>query len=321
MLTECGCATKLDAISLGQMLVDAGFPDQHAHQPADAAAVNSPSATLVVTTDGGSPVFPDPETAGEVAFKHAASDLYARGATPAFATVFMSAVSNSRRELLSGFLAGIRKAGEAVGCAIINGHTSIGEGSTFRYAISLIGSPIGGRLLDKSGATAGDRLYLSKAIAGTTALKGMVLGHLDESQRASLRRELLTSNEAASRAVTDIPVHACTDITGFGLLGSLVEMLPMAGAKLDEGAIPFWPGLRRLFPKVDPANGAKHNFAYAERNHRVTIRDPFVKAMTCDPVTSGPLLLAAPPPADTALRAAGFVRVGIVTTERAIIIE
>jgi len=255
----------------------------------------SDDCALVQSVDFFTPIVDDPATFGRIAAANALSDLYAMGARPLTAMNLVGFPSCLEREVLVEILkGGAEKLAEA-GAALVGGHTV--EDDEPKYGLAVTGLVDPARMVSTVGARPGDRLILTKPL-GTgilaTALKGEVI---DETQIGEAIRGMETLNRSASEAMLAIGVHACTDITGFGLLGHSLEMAEASRVGLvieaDMAAIGLVP------------TGSYHN-----REHflpRVITRDqlqPELVGFLADPQTSGGLLIAVPPERHDALHAA-----------------
>jgi selenide,water dikinase len=297
-----GCAAKLGPGALAEileriprfehpdLLIGTGVPD-------DAGVYRlRPDLALVQTVDFFTPVVNDPYTFGQIAAANALSDVYAMGGTPltalnlvAFPICTLGAAV--LEEILRG---GGDKVAEA-GAVILGGHSI--EDSEPKYGLAVTGIVHPDRIATNQGAQPGDRLVLTKPI-GTgvlaTALKG---GLLDADAERRLGEAMSALNAGAARAMLQVGVHACTDITGFGLLGHLRELAFNSGVDLEIEApsVPYLPQARKLAGQgIIPAG------TYRNRDHVAPYVDiavtvtPAEQDLLCDPQTSGGLLMAVP---------------------------
>jgi len=184
----------------------------------------SDDLALVQTVDFFTPVVDDPYTFGQIAVVNALSDVYAMGGKPLTAMNIVCFPVKKMdmsilREILSGGLSKLREA-EVV---LVGGHSV--EDNEIKYGLSVTGTINPSRVLLNTGARPGDRLILTKAL-GTgiinTALKG---GLAADDAVAEATDRMLALNRTAAELIKDVEVHACTDITGFGLLGHACEMI------------------------------------------------------------------------------------------------
>ena len=265
----------------------------------------SDDCALVQSVDFFTPVVDDPTAFGRIAAANALSDLYAMGARPLTAMNLVGFPSCLGHDVLVAILkGGAEKLAEA-GAVLVGGHTV--EDDEPKYGLAVTGLVDPARLVSTVGARAGDQLVLTKPL-GTgilaTALKGEVI---TGEQMGEAIRGMETLNRAASEAMLAVGVHACTDITGFGLLGHALEMAEASGVGLvvEVGALHVFPLVLDMAAIGLVPVGSYHN-----REHylpRVVDRDglqPELVDILADPQTSGGLLIAVPPPRHAALHAA-----------------
>jgi len=202
----------------------------------------SDELAIVQTLDFFTPIVDDPYTFGQVAVANALSDVYAMGGRPLTAmnivcfpvkTMDMSIL----REILAGGLDKMREAG----VILVGGHSV--EDQELKYGISVTGVIHPAKVLLNTGAREGDRLVLTKAL-GTgiinTALKG---GLADKRAVAKAIECMATLNRKAAELMMEVEVHACTDVTGFGLLGHACEMIEGTdvGMVIYSSSVPLLP--------------------------------------------------------------------------------
>lgn len=276
---------------------------------------------LVQTVDFFTPIVDDPYVYGQIAAANALSDVYAMGGRPmtALAIAALPKSGLDREAIRSIFRGGFDKLREA-DVALLGGHTVTDTEVKFGYAVTGTVDPA--RVLSNAGARPGDALFLTKAI-GTgviaTAIKFQrAPGHVVE----AAVRSMLTLNRAAADAIRrrESEVHACTDVTGFGLIGHASEMAAASGVtlRIEAGRVPLFEGVRALVDR-NRSGGMETNQDHFGQHVRVTgAVDARVLALLYDPQTSGGLLIAVDPAAadslDRALTAAGVTaeRIGLV---------
>lgn len=213
-------------------------------QTSDDAAVYriSDELALVQTVDFFPPVVDDPFTYGAIAAANALSDVFAMGGEPLFALNIAAFPGNLPLDILSEiFAGGAAKAADA-GIVIAGGHTITDDEP--KYGLVVTGSIHPDRILTKAGAQSGDLLYLTKPLGTgivTTAMKQQAAA--EEHIQLAVESMLLLNREA-SRLARAIPVHACTDVTGFGLLGHGSEIANKSEVALhfDSTLLPWLPG-------------------------------------------------------------------------------
>lgn len=279
-------------------------------QTADDAAVYrlSEELALIQTVDFFPPMVDDPYTFGQIAAANALSDVYAMGGEPRLALNLLCFPSDTLppeavREILRG---GADKVAEA-GAAIAGGHTI--EDREPKYGLCVTGFVHPDRLLTNANARPGDTLILTKPLGSgilTTAAKAEMVS---QAEYEALIGVMTALNASACRAMAaaGAAVHACTDITGFGLMGHAREMAVASGVTLclQGAAVPVMEGALALAQQGFVPGGAYRNRAYMETCARM---DPGLPAalsdVLFDPQTSGGLLIAVAPDAAPALLAA-----------------
>lgn len=265
----------------------------------------SDDRALVATVDFFTPVVDDAASWGAIAAANALSDVYAMGATPLFALNIVAWPRASVPfELLGDVLRGATDVMRRAGCLMLGGHSI--EDSEPKFGMAVIGEVHPDRVLTVAGAKAGDFLVLTKAIGTgilSTALKREALleGGMSEAIQS-----MITLNDGAARAAREAQVHACTDVTGFGLLGHLGNILTASrkGAELWLEEIPVFPHVRNLAARGLIPGGTERNLEAAADVRWDPSLDPTEKILCVDAQTSGGLLMAVAPERHAALIAA-----------------
>ncbi len=256
-----------------------------------------PDLAIVNTVDFFTPIVDDPFTFGQVAAANALSDIYAMGAEPKTALNIVG-FPKGKMDLavLTEIIRGGSDRAREAGAVVVGGHTIIDD--ELKYGMAVTGVVHPDRVIRNVGVRAGDALVLTKAL-GTgiiaTALKRRKASR--ESVRAATR-SMVALNRAASIVMRRFQVHACSDVTGFGLMGHALEMASASGVTivLDAGSLPLLPGARRLARLGFLTGGCRRN-----RDHvmqRGAIDGPIDQALVelaFDPQTSGGLLMAVAP--------------------------
>jgi cysteine desulfurase NifS/selenium donor protein len=263
---------------------------------ADDAAVYRLSDELAVvqTVDFFTPIADDPYEFGAISAANSLSDIYAMGARPVFALSVVGFPSNRLPlGVLERILKGASETARDAGIDIIGGHTVEDTEPKFGLAVTGIAHP--DRILTNAGARAGDALVLTKPI-GTgivaTGVKRRVAATDVASAALAVMREL---NRNAAEAMLDVGVQACTDVTGFGLLGHLREMAAASGldVQLDAGAVPVLEGARELAAADVVPGGTLDNLAHvSEHVEWPSGFSKITKVLLADAQTSGGLLIA-----------------------------
>ena len=272
---------------------------------ADDAAVYRVSHELAVvqTVDYFTPVVDDPYTFGTIAAANALSDIYAMGARPAMAlNVVGFPVEKLSLDVLVEILrGGSDKAAEA-GISIAGGHTV--DDSEPKYGLVVMGLVHPDAIITNSGAKPGDALILTKPIGTgiiSTAMKAEIASQ--ESMEAAVE-VMSTLNKDAAEIMMEVGVNSCTDVTGFGLLGHLHEMVSAShvGAELNFKEVPLIPGTWELADDLIIPAGTSRNHEYLTDfviwGDGIEYEEQMI---LCDAQTSGGLLISAPEDRSAAL--------------------
>ena len=253
---------------------------------------------LVQTVDFFTPIVDDPYVYGQIAAANALSDVYAMGGRPLTALAIAAFPKDAERDILrSIFAGGLDKLHEA-NVALLGGHTVQDSEIKFGYAVT--GEVDPSRVLANAGAQPGDVLVLTKPI-GTgiiaTALK------FERAPRAAIDaaiRSMMTLNRAAAEILEKAAagtVHACADITGFGLIGHASEMAAASGCtvELESKRVPLLDGVRELVRGNIPGGGRTNREHFGPAVRVGDGVDDIVLDLLYDPQTSGGLLIAVAP--------------------------
>lgn len=262
---------------------------------------------IVLTVDFFTPVVDDARTYGEIAAANSLSDVYAMGGEP-FAALnivgFPAASPDLPLTILGDILEGGADKAREAGVVILGGHTI--DDPEPKYGLAVLGRIHPERIMRKGGARPGDQLVLTKPLGTgvmTTALKR---GWLDAKGIEPAVQLMAALNREACLAMNEIGAQAATDVTGFGLLGHLSEMLRDGGigARLQFSNIPFLDGARELAERGAIPGGTKKNLAKAMENTRFPSGMPEVEhLLLADAQTSGGLIIAVAPEKTAALLA------------------
>lgn len=297
-----GCACKLRPQALERVLADLPVPDDArvlvGLDTADDAAVYklSDDTAIVQTVDFFTPIVDDPYHFGAIAATNAFSDIYAMGGRPLFALNIVGFPSNRLpMEVLREILRGAQEKAQEAGVSIIGGHTIDDTEPKFGLAVTGIIHPE--KVLTNAGAKPGDVLILTKPLGLgiiTTALKR---GLADAETTQTAIEIMSTLNRAAAEALTELPVNACTDITGFGLLGHLKEMAQGSGVNVEISAdsVPVLEAAKEFITANVIPGGTLNNMEYVAD---VVTWSPEIsrtlRTLLCDAQTSGGLLISVP---------------------------
>jgi selenide, water dikinase len=331
MAKAAGCAAKLNPATLDAVLrklprqsdpnVLVGFDTND-----DAGVYKiSPTLALVQTVDFFTPIVDDPNLFGQIAAANSLSDVYAMGGSPISSLSIVGFPEKGDPEILEAIIRGGLEKMQEANCSVIGGHSIRNEDMLFGYAVT---GTIDPRYVWRNvGARTNDILIFTKPLGTgviTTALKKNAAS---AEALAAATNAMTTLNRAASLALqefqknsqTQNPIHAVTDVTGFGLLGHAREMalgnpannIDPVSLQIDHDAFEFFPGA------IDCARGG--HLSGGLKNNRAFIGDcvefaetiePEFQDLLFDPQTSGGLLVAiAPEAADDAL--ATLLRSGV----------
>ena len=301
-LASCaGCGAKVGAGTLAQLLE--GFQTHQdprlivGYDKSDDACVYvvDEQTALVQTTDFFPPIVDDPFLFGQIAAANALSDIYAMGGEPKLALNLLCLAEGMERETVQEILrGGYAKAYEA-GAIIAGGHTI--QGAELIYGLAVTGFVHPDKVLTNAAAQPGDRLLLTKplgvGILTTAAKADLVEGAVLE----RIYAQMATLNKTARDIMVRYPVHSCTDVTGFALLGHSYEMAQGSGCSihLDTARIPYHPEAYEMAAMGFIPAGAYRNRTYASAGVKAGPNVTQTMEDICyDPQTSGGLLIALP---------------------------
>jgi selenide,water dikinase len=251
---------------------------------------------LVQTVDYFTPIVDDPYDFGQIAAANALSDVYAMGGKPiTVLNIVGFPISKLDKQILADILRGAADKVAESGATLVGGHSIDDQEPKFGLAVTGIIHP--DKIKKNQGAKAGDRLILTKPIGVglyTTALKR---NRLDENDIRTVTKVMATLNKAAAETSADFDVHACTDVTGFGLLGHALEMVrgTRTGLEISWSQVPMLEKTLKLAHEGMAPGGSHANYKWLVKD--VTYTDELDEAqrlIMCDAVTSGGLLMAVP---------------------------
>lgn len=268
------------------------------YDSSDDAAVYrvSDDVAVIETVDFFTPIVDDPYLFGQIAAANALSDVYAMGGEPRVAMNLLCVPNCLPKEDVRAILEGGHSKAVEAGCVIAGGHTI--QDNEPKYGLCVTGFVYPERILKNVGAQPGDVLVLTKPIGSgvlTTALKADLIS---ASSRDAAYAHMATLNKAAGDAVRQVSdVHACTDITGFGLLGHSFEMAEGSGVtiRLHGKAIPLMDEALDMAGMGIIPSGAYRNMDYVKPHLAVLpSAQQALLDLAADPQTSGGLLVALP---------------------------
>lgn len=300
LVSSPGCASKIDARTLARVL--GGLPTLAdprvlvgASAGDDAGVYRlSDELALVQTVDVFAPSVDDPYLFGQIAAANSVSDVYAMGGRPITAlSIIGFPIGTVPDEVMRAILrGGIDKLAEA-GVPVLGGHSI--KDSEIKAGFAVTGLVHPERILTNAGAQPGDRLILTKPLGTGILAFAAQLGRAPEGSLEAAGRWMATLNRGAAERMLEYQPHACTDITGFGLLGHLGAMAAASGVDLEiiGDRLPLLPGVWECATNgIVPGAAERNREASA---HLLVSEDaipPAVLEVCLDPQTSGGLLIA-----------------------------
>lgn len=296
-----GCGCKIAPSVLSEIL--AQLPKRFANpalmvgtESSDDAAVYrlNDSQAIIATTDFFMPIVDDAFDFGRIAATNALSDIYAMGGTPLFALAIVGMpIGKLPIETIQQILAGGESVCRAAGIPVAGGHSI--DAPEPIYGLVGVGVAHPDQIKRNDTARSGDVLVLGKPLGIGIMSAALKKGKLDADGYAQMVASTTQLNTAGADFAAIGDVHAMTDVTGFGLLGHLLEICrgSALSAKLDFDRLPIWPAARELAQAGFAPGAADRN--WASYGHSVGLSDnlsAWQQKMLCDPQTSGGLLVA-----------------------------
>jgi selenide,water dikinase len=270
--------------------------------------------SLVQTVDFFTPIVDDPYTYGQIAAANAVSDIYAMGGRPLTALAIAAFPKDGLEPgtIAAIFRGGVDKLREA-GVALLGGHTVQDQEVKFGYAVTGAVDPA--RMTTNAGAKAGDSLFLTKSLGTGIVSTAIKFERADPRLMAASIESMRTLNRAAAEALQSLPpgaVHACTDVTGFSLMGHASEMAVASGVTLVIAAsrVPILPGVLAVADANRSAGMASNREHFGHGVRLDAVIGPDLECVLYDPQTSGGLLVAVAP-GNAERVAAAFVGAGV----------
>lgn len=295
-----GCACKLRPQDLEKVLQQLPVPNDpnvlvgtDTSDDATIYQINKDQA-LVQTLDFFTPIVDDPYSFGAIAAANALSDVYAMGGRPMFALNIVGFPDKRLpMSVLEDILRGAQDKAQEAGISILGGHTV--EDTEPKYGMVVTGIIHPDKVMKNVGARENDRLILTKPI-GTGILATATKRGLTRKDTIELMTNLMsTLNKVAAEVMSDFDVSACTDVTGFGLMGHLREMVKGTdmGVTVESHSVPVIPEAREFAVAGIIPGGTKNNMAFVEEDMIWSETLPETeKLLLCDAQTSGGLLMA-----------------------------
>lgn len=300
LVEKAGCASKISQDDLKKVL--SGLPPMAdprvlvGSNTCDDAGVYvlDDKTALVQTVDVFSPSVDDPYTFGQVAAANSLSDVYAMGGRPLTAlSVIGFPIETLSHEVMTRMLRGGQDKMNEAGVAVVGGHSINDKEPKFGYAVTGVVDP--SRVVTNAGAKPGDALVLTKPLGVGVISFAAQMGIASDAAMAAASRSMTELNKTAAEVMVELGVTSATDVTGFGLLGHLGEMVTQSGvtAEIDLDAMPVFDEAMDYISRGVVSGGAERN-----REH-VSELVKFAEAISedtayvlYDPQTSGGLLIA-----------------------------
>lgn len=307
--STAGCAAKIAQADLHQVLRHLPASDDPrllvGHATGDDAAVIrlTDDLALVETVDIFTPIVDDPYDFGRIAAANALSDIYAMGARPLSALSFVAwPMDVLGPDLLGAVLRGAADVCRQAGIVIAGGHSIVDKEPKFGLFVSGLVHP--DRIVGNTGARPGDILVLTKQLGTGVLTTAVKRGRLQAADLKQAIDSMTTLNEAACAAMLSVGVRAATDVTGFGLLGHLGNLLRASsqasdmalGARLDAASVPWLDYAVEMAAEGICPGGSRRNLAFAAPRTRFSADIPeHMQLLLADAQTSGGLLIAVAP--------------------------
>lgn len=254
----------------------------------------SDELALVQTVDFFTPIVDDPYSFGQIAAANALSDIYAMGGKPlTVLNIVAFPISVLDKSILADILRGAADKVQEAGATLVGGHSIDDKEPKFGLAVTGLVHP--DKVRTNAAARLGDKLILTKPIGVGILTTSIKKDQLSPEETTRLTTVMSTLNKTAAEVMSSFEVHACTDVTGFGLLGHASEMAKgsQLGLVIHKDKVPMLPRVRELAEKGFVPGGTKNNFAYLEGSIIYPEEmDQIDRYILCDAVTSGGLLIS-----------------------------
>jgi selenide, water dikinase len=298
--TGGGCAAKYAAARLEELL--AGFAPGGAENllvgldPPDDAAVYKldEERALVVTTDFFPPLVDDPGLFGAIAATNALNDIFAMGGKPLVALSIAAFPEELPVEAVRAVFDGAAEKVREAGAVLAGGHTI--RDAEPKYGLAVVGTVRPDGIWPKSGARAGDALFLTKPLGTGLVLTGVRKGALGDEEFEAAADAMTTLNDRAADALRAFEPNAVTDVTGFGLFGHAHEMAAQSGVRLalDSERLPALPGAMEMATRGLTTGGDPRNREFLGRTIEADGVPEAALTLGFDPQTGGGLLVSLP---------------------------
>lgn len=310
MCENGGCLAKVGGSELTRLIGELFG----SFSPEDSSLFSIDGANMLFNLDFGPLIGDDPYQAGQISALHAISDIYVSAGTPKFAAVMLQIAEEVSYGQTKAILAGIKDVCERLNIRILGGHTIRNESSV--VGLSVIGSANENYLnRSKKQCVVGDKIMLSKKLGTGIATRAYFHKLIDKEAYSEAVESMLEPNAGVLDVFSAVPVHACTDVTGFGLLGHLSEMLSAGmGAAIDPERVRVFDCIKELRSGSVFTSFINDNINYVLRTKNCEIDFDSVETIALvDPQTNGPVLLTVAPENAAEVEKHGFFEIGVIT--------
>ncbi|QCT03346.1 selenide, water dikinase [Paenibacillus algicola] len=254
----------------------------------------SDELAIVQTVDFFTPIVDDPYSFGQIAAANAISDIYAMGGTPLTAlNIVAFPISTLDKSILSDILRGAGDKLKEAGITLVGGHSI--DDKEPKFGLAVTGTIHPGKVRTNAGAKPGDKLVLTKPIGVGILSSSIKKDLLSKEEVERLTAVMSQLNKIAAEVMAHYTVHACTDVTGFGLMGHALEMAKGSGTgiTITKSDVPLLPRVRELAEAGVIPGGTKNNHEHVKGDVDFPDEmDQIDRWILCDAVTSGGLLIS-----------------------------
>lgn len=250
---------------------------------------------LVQTLDFFTPIVDDPYMFGQIAAANSLSDIYAMGGKPiTVMNIVGFPISKLDKGILADILAGASDKVKESGAVLVGGHSI--DDQEPKFGLSVTGTVHPERVRTNAGAKPGDKLILTKPIGVGILTQAIKRDMLDQEGIDRVMEVMAALNKEAAEAMDNYQVNACTDITGFGLLGHAMEIAEGSGTgiTIESTSVPVLPKTRELAEQNIIPGGSKKNHKWLSGRIQYENIDDVDQVILCDAITSGGLLITVP---------------------------
>jgi selenide,water dikinase len=296
-----GCGCKIGPADLSQVIrtLPPTLPNPNLlvgiHTSDDAGVYKlTDDIAMVQTVDFFTPIVDDPYAFGQIAAANAISDIYAMGGKPLTAlNIVAFPIHTLDKQILGDILRGAGDKMAEAGVTLVGGHSIDDKEPKFGLAVTGLVHP--DKIRTNAGAQPGDKLILTKPIGVGILTTSIKKDQLSEAEILRVTEVMATLNKTAAETMEPYDVHACTDVTGFGLMGHSLEMAKGSnvGLRVYADQVPVLPRVRELAENGFVPGGTKNNFAHVSESITFPAElDQIGQWILCDAVTSGGLLIS-----------------------------